>query len=98
MTARFHRLVQKDVWDVMQHYRHVAGVKLADEFYDEFIRTVQVAAAYPERFHFDRSGLRRANLPRFPYHFLYRVRREDIFILVLRHHRRRPTFGLRRDR
>jgi plasmid stabilization system protein ParE len=98
MIARFHRLVQKDVWDVMQHYQQVAGDKLADEFYDEFIRATQIAAENPERFHFDRSGLRRSNLPRFPYHILYRVRRDDILILVLRHHHRHPSFGLKRDR
>jgi len=97
MKTTFHRLVQKDVVAVMRHYEDVAGERLADEFYEEFFSLVLLASKHPERFHFDRSGLRRANLIRFPYHFLYRVRRDGIFILVLRHHHRRPSFGLKRE-
>ena len=50
----------------------------------------------PRYFHFDRSGLRRCNLDRFPYHFLYDIRGEHIRIWVLRHNRRHPDFGLKR--
>ena len=97
MKATFHRLVQKDVWAVLNYYEEVSGEQLADEFYEEFMTFVQHATQHPEQFHFDRSGLRRANLERFPYHFLYRARRDGIFILVLRHDHRRPSFGMKRD-
>jgi len=50
----------------------------------------------PRRFHFDRSGLRRCNLERFPYHFLYDIRGEYVRVWVLRHDRRNPDFGLDR--
>lgn len=96
MKTTFHQLVQKDVWAITQHYEEVSGEKLADEFYEEFISFAHHATRHPERFHFDRAGLRRANLERFPYHFLYRARRDDIFILVLRHHHRSPSYGLNR--
>jgi len=96
MTTTFHRLVQKDVWSVMKYYEEVSGEQLADEFYEEFMTFAQLATQHPEQFHFDRSGLRRANLDRFPYHFLYRSRRDGIFILVPRHHHRRPSFGMKR--
>jgi plasmid stabilization system protein ParE len=93
MRATFHRLVQKDVWGIIRHYETVSGERLADEFYEEFLACVALANRHPERYHFDASGLRRANLSRFP----YRVRTDSIFILVLRHHHRRPSFGLRRE-
>lgn len=96
MKVRFHRRVQKDTWDVMAHYESVSGTKLADEFYEELMRCVELALENPQRFHLDASGLRRANLERFPYHFLYRPRTDHIFILVLRHNKRHPSFGLRR--
>jgi hypothetical protein len=36
------------------------------------------------------------NLHRFPYHFLFRVVGHDVRILVVRHHRRHPSLGIRR--
>jgi plasmid stabilization system protein ParE len=96
MTVKFHRLVQRDAWEIMRYYERESGRKLADEFHDEFMAVVRAAAENPERNHFDSSGLRRAALRRFPHHFLYRVRRDDILILVLRHDKRHPAFGVRR--
>jgi plasmid stabilization system protein ParE len=40
--------------------------------------------------------LRRANLKRFPYHFLYRILPDRIRITAVRHHRQNPRFGLQR--
>lgn len=96
MSVKFHRLVQHDGWEIMRYYERESGVALADEFYDEFMNAAQAASENPERNHFDPSGLRRAALKRFPHPFLYRVRRDDIFILVLRHDKRHPSFGTRR--
>lgn len=96
MTIRFHRLVQKDVWDIMRFYEEEACAFLADEFYRELMVSVDQCGENPERFHFDQSGLRRANLRRFPFHFLYKVRRDDVLVVVLRHHNRHPSFGLHR--
>ena len=97
MTLWFHRLVQRDVQSILRYYEGESGGKLADEFYAEFMHFVGLVAANPERFHFDASGLRRANLDRFPYHFLYRVRSDSILILVVRHNKRHPSFGVRRS-
>lgn len=80
----------------MHYYVRESGDALADAFYDEFMAAVCNAGVNPEGHSFDSSGLRRTNLRRFPYHFLYRVRQHDILILVLRHHRRHPSFGLGR--
>jgi plasmid stabilization system protein ParE len=96
MTVRFHRLVQYDAWEIMRYYERESGAKLTDEFYEEFMHAVMKAGDWPDRHHFDSSGLRRASLKRFPHHFLYRVRKDDILILVLRHDKRHPSFGLGR--
>jgi hypothetical protein len=52
--------------------------------------------AHPERFHFDPSGWRRANLEKFPYHLLFYEELDGVRIMTLRHDRRNPRFGLRR--
>lgn len=70
--------------------------QLGDDFFAEFQIGVKKAMANPLYFHFDRSGLRRCNLDRFPYHFLYDVRGTYIRVWVVRHNSRRPKFGLER--
>ena len=97
MGIVYHRLVAKDVGETMRYYREVSGVRLADEFFAELSETLAAAERDPTCFHFDRCGLRRANLRRFPFHFLFRARREAIYVLVVRHHKRRPDFGLGRS-
>ena len=92
----FHCLVQRDVSGVVGYYTEEVGEALADRFYDVFIRTVERALNNPEHFHPVHGVVRRANLPRFPYHFLYRKTSSGIRVLVLRHHKRHPRYGMQR--
>ncbi|MBS0630572.1 MAG: hypothetical protein JSS11_01560 [Verrucomicrobia bacterium] len=57
---------------------------------------VDEIARNPRRFHPAAPGLKRANLPNFPYHLLFREMPAGVRVLVLRHHRRHPDFGLTR--
>lgn len=91
----YHPNVPKEVRDVVAHYEGVSS-KLADDFWDELLRAIDYAAAFPERHHFDASGRRRSNLQRFPYHFLFRTFPDRIRVTVVRHDRRNPEFGSRR--
>ena len=68
----FHKLVQRDVSGVLRYYSDEADEALADRFYDAFLHTVEQALSNPQYFHFLRDPVRRANIPKFPYHFLYR--------------------------
>ncbi|MDA1277795.1 MAG: hypothetical protein O2960_27680 [Verrucomicrobia bacterium] len=95
MEARFHKQVQTDLDVVLGKYYGVS-LRLGDDFYAEFHIGVRKAVENPRFFHFDRSGLRRCNLDRFPYHFLYDIRGEHVRIWVLRHNRRHPDFGQKR--
>ena len=54
------------------------------------------AADRPESFPIRERDIRRVNLQRFPYHFLFRSVGDLVRILVVRHHSRRPTVGIRR--
>jgi plasmid stabilization system protein ParE len=96
MRAVFHPRIFSDLGKVMEYYERVATRELADDFYREFRLFVEEAVARPESFSIRVRDVRRANLRRFPYHFLFRVAGECVRILVVRHHRRRPTFGMRR--
>jgi plasmid stabilization system protein ParE len=92
----FHRLVQRDMDGVLRYYRDEASESVADRFFGAFLETVDKALANPQEFYFANSVYRRANIPRFPYHFLYRETSYGIRVLVLRHDRRHPDYGLRR--
>jgi plasmid stabilization system protein ParE len=91
----FHRLIRKDLDGVLSYYERESGRALADRFFETFLEVVEKALADPRHFHLA-GVLRRANLPGFPYHFLYREKPFGIRVLVLRHDRRHPDFGLRR--
>lgn len=97
MSLVYHRRVQSDVSAVLDYYDEAGGRVLGDSFFDEFMAHVALVVENPARFHPVQGNLRRANLQRFPYHFLYRVDGETIRILVLRHHHRAPSYGLRRS-
>ncbi len=99
MPYRFHKLVQtKDVDGAVDYYRDHASEKIAGDFYDELVAVIDHAAQNPTYHHPDSyaAQLRRANLNRFPYHFLYQIRPGYIYIVVVRHDKRHPSYGLRR--
>jgi toxin ParE1/3/4 len=96
MRLEFHRQVASDIARIMDYYERVASRELADEFYAELRAFFQKAAESPEIFNIRQGHFRRVNFERFPYHFLFRIVNDRVRVLVVRHHRRRPSLGLRR--
>jgi plasmid stabilization system protein ParE len=96
MRVHLHRSVHADVSEIMDYYERVAGPNLADDFYEELRRLIIRAADQPLRFRIQERDFRRANLTRFPYHFLFRLKADGIRVLVVRHNSRHPSFGLQR--
>ena len=97
MRLVLHPKVHSDVFKIMEYYEQVATPELADDFYRELRMFMQEAAERPESFSIRTRDLRRVNLQRFPYHFLFRIAGDAVRILVVRHHRRHPSLGLRRQ-
>lgn len=56
-----------------------------------------MALANPDRSHSIKPGLHRANPNRFPYHVIYREIQGGIRVILVRHHRRHPQFGMERE-
>jgi len=92
----FHKLVQRDVTGVLRYYADEVDDALAQRFYDAFLRTADRALSNSQHFHFLTEPVRIANIPKFPYHFLYRETPYGIRILVLRHNKRHPSYGMQR--
>ena len=92
----FQRLVQRDMREILRYYQEEASGQIADRFFQTFVRFVERAAGNPTQSHTITPILRRADLPDFPYHFLYKPTTAGIRVLVLRHNKRNPTYGLKR--
>ena len=96
MRLVLHPKVSSDIDTIMHYYEQVATSQLADEFYAELRSLMTRAAEKPEHFPIRQGDIRRANLYRFPYHFLFRISEGVVRILVVRHHHRNPSIGTTR--
>jgi plasmid stabilization system protein ParE len=92
MTVVYHPAVQKDVNGILRYYERVSP-HLADEFWDELLRIIELILENPNRSHPANHDLRRSNLRRFPYHVLFRQRSMTVRIIAVRHHKRHPSMG-----
>lgn len=96
MRLVFHPRVYSDIDKIMAYYEASGSAQLADDFYGELRSFMAEAATRPESFSIRERDIWRVNLERFPYHFLFRIVGDAIRVLVVRHHRRHPSHGIRR--
>jgi toxin ParE1/3/4 len=96
MRLVLHPKVYSDIDSIMAYYEEVGTRKLADEFYAELRHFMTAVAERPESFAVREGDIRRVNLHRFPYHFLFRIAGGAVRILVVRHHSRDPSLGMGR--
>jgi plasmid stabilization system protein ParE len=97
MKVIYHQAAARDVRRILEHYESEAGSHLADRFFNELLGTVSRALNNPLGFPPFGEFTRRANLTGFPYHFIYQVKSWGIKVMVVRHHRRDPRYGQRRQ-
>ncbi len=90
-----HPKLAEDIREIALHYADFTE-RILDAFWDELDAILASIENNPRSHHFDSSGLRRANFKKFPYHLLYAVEAKNIYLVVLRHDRRHPSFGLHR--
>ncbi len=96
MRLELHPLADADISRIIDHYDAAGGAELADEFYSELRAFLKKAAQTPEAYAIRERDIRRVNLERFPFHFLYRIVGESVRILAVRHNRRRPSLAIHR--
>ena len=73
MRLEFHTLSRSDISTVMDYYEDAGGPELADEFYSELWTFLRKAVNSPESYAIRERDIRRVNLDKFPFHFLYRA-------------------------
>ena len=64
----------------------------ARAFVHEFELALQTVVASPHRWRLDIASTRIYRLPNFPYSLYYRVLNDEIVVVAVAHHRRRPAY------
>ena len=96
MKVEFHPSTAADVNEGASFYRR-ARPGLESEFRQEINAAIDRIASGPMLFPIVETQIRRCIVHRFPYSILFRlVDAECIRVLVIRHHKRHPKFGLAR--
>lgn len=90
-----HPKLAEDIRDAAMHYAEISE-RVLSAFWTELDSVLASVERNPRSHHFDSCGLRRANFRKFPYHLLYEVGDDVIFLVVLRHDRRHPDYGIDR--
>lgn len=97
MRLTFHPLVRRDLRGILDYYDKRSD-SAGDRFYAAFDEARRKIKRGPTQFHLLDDCRRRCDLAKFPYHLVFEIEGDEVFITVLRHNKRHPGFGLRRRR
>ncbi len=81
-----------ELHDAAAFYSESANIELGLAFVAEFERTVNVILANPTLGLTFRGNRRRYLLRRFPYSVIYQVTSNELRVIAVAHHRRRPGY------
>jgi toxin ParE1/3/4 len=96
MNLRYHARAREEVIEAARYYAKQRA-ELSIEFLAELNTSIDAIIANPLGYEVVGPGVRRYLMERFPYGIYYRVPDEaTVRIIVVRHHSRRPTLGMRR--
>jgi plasmid stabilization system protein ParE len=97
MKIRYTVLAREELTETLEYYEAEAGIETAVDFFAEFKSVKSRIAANPRSFPEIRRGVRRCLFNRFPYEINYEiVDATTVKILVIKHQKRSPDFGLDR--
>ncbi|MGH2583581.1 MAG: type II toxin-antitoxin system RelE/ParE family toxin [Dehalococcoidia bacterium] len=91
MRLIYHPDAEAELLEAVEFYsQRVPG--LGDRFLRAFDAAITAIQAAPERWRLVEGDVRRHLLRRFPYGIYYRVRRDEVYTLVVKHHSRHPDY------
>lgn len=92
MKYSLHPGAAQDLRDAADFYREQAGNALSQALFAEFERSVALLVRHPALGPLWRHAKRRQIMKRFPYSLVYVVSGDEIRILAVAHHSRRPGY------
>ena len=97
MTVILHPGAEQDLVEAASFYEREGSPTLAARFVNEFKRIAGLTSDHPDIGQIRGKGLRGITMAGFPYTVIYRHEATQIKILVVKHDRRRPSYGSRRS-
>jgi plasmid stabilization system protein ParE len=86
-----HEAAEAEINEAADFY-DLASPGLGREFLDEIERTMRSISEFPEAGPLVRARVRKRAIAKFPYSLVYSVRPDEIRILAVAHHKRRPFY------
>ncbi|MBI3523522.1 MAG: type II toxin-antitoxin system RelE/ParE family toxin [Betaproteobacteria bacterium] len=96
MTPSVSEETDRELTDATIYYAKEASPALALTFVAEFERVLDLLCAHPYLAVAWRNNRRRFPLRRFPFSIIYYVHDNELRVIALAHHRRKPTYWVRR--
>jgi toxin ParE1/3/4 len=92
MKYSLHPESERDLREAAEYYKERAGIALSRAFFTEFERSIQLLLQHPLLGVPWPHGKRRLVMKHFPYSVIYIVTSEEIRVLAVAHHNRRPGY------
>ncbi|MGH9362164.1 MAG: type II toxin-antitoxin system RelE/ParE family toxin [Thermoanaerobaculia bacterium] len=92
MKYSLHPGAEADLREAAEFYRERAGSSLSQSLFIEFEQAVDLLLQHPRLGTLWRYGKRRYVMRRFPYSLIYTAVGEEVRILAVAHHSRRPGY------
>lgn len=92
MRLIHHPEAEAELLEAVQSYEGKAR-GLGDRFLQEFDAAIVSIQESPDRWRVVGDDVQRFLLRRFPYGIYYRTQRDELRILVIKHHSRHPDYG-----
>jgi toxin ParE1/3/4 len=97
MTRIVHTDAEIDLVDGARYYQEQAGLRLAQDFLNEFERSAKMIESQPHLGSPWIGGTRRWILKRFPYSIVYQIMPSgDVWIMAVAHQSRHPNYWTKR--
>ncbi len=96
MNYSLHPAAEQDLREAAEYYRERAGTVLVQAFIDDFEHAMQLVLLHPLLGASWRHGVRRLVMRHFPYSVIYAIVGEEVRVLAVAHHNRRPGYWRKR--
>jgi len=92
MQVRFLAEAAAELDEALTHYQERGDQALAERMLAQVSGLLDLLAVHPDLGHVAARGVRRFGLKRFPFDLVYRVDGEQLVVVAVVHHRRKPGF------
>lgn len=97
MKVEFIEPVAIELDDAIEFYNQQSQ-GLGNKFFDEILKTIDLILHYAEIWSKNSENTRKAVLNKFPYHLIYALHDDKLYIIAVAHQHREPEYWIDRKR